>query len=428
VIRMKKYISLVIFLCLIVVSGVTYYKKMNLLSLPEEETVEYAEISYGISDEDPIYRITDEEKIAELFELVDMESWKKTNYVMEYSPLEYVFFEETPYRWEIGISENKDGTVCYQVSVYENNEPVFPGGHYFISADSDKYEDVIHTLKIIQPNEMTDEKAEADGQESLENTEAGSMRKIHTECITVIADPIKELPGATEYLQDNHIEITEEKTPINDGKILIYKERGEYNEELYPGVVYWIPQIDGMEDVQKQKRVNDLLKNVSQDWLYVDWYGLQTDLYLEYASDKYISYSYGGRANWGPHGWADISISITIDIENEKRMKLEDFIYLDDESFILNFAKYCFGSEKFVEGTREDLSAANRNIEEYRQEQMENNILSENGLIRLTSLEIYPTFFLRPNRLILNYYKWNSAEVTMELPVFIEYLKVEPWE
>ena len=192
--------------------------------------------------------------------------------------------------------------------------------------------------------------------------------------------------------------------------------------------MYWIPQIDGMEDVQKQKRVNDLLKNVSQDWLYVDWYGLQTDLYLEYASDKYISYSYGGRANWGPHGWADISISITIDIENEKRMKLEDFIYLDDESFILNFAKYCFGSEKFVEGTREDLGAANRNIEEYRQEQMENNILSENGLIRLTSLEIYPTFFLRPNRLILNYYKWNSAEVTMELPVFIEYLKVEPWE
>lgn len=151
-IRMKKYISLVIFLCLIVVFGVTYYKKMNLFSLPEEETVEYAEISYGISDEDPIYRITDEEKIAELFELVDMESWKKTNYVMEYSPLEYVFFEETPYRWEIGISENKDGTVCYQVSVYENNEPVFPGGHYFISADSDKYEDVIHTLKIIQSN------------------------------------------------------------------------------------------------------------------------------------------------------------------------------------------------------------------------------------------------------------------------------------
>lgn len=87
-IRMKKYISLVIFLCLIVVSGVTYYKKMNLLSLPEKETVEYAEISYGISDEDPIYRITDEEKIAELFELVDMESWKKTNYMMEYSPLE----------------------------------------------------------------------------------------------------------------------------------------------------------------------------------------------------------------------------------------------------------------------------------------------------------------------------------------------------
>ncbi len=112
---------------------------------------------------------------------------------MEYSPLEYVFFEETPYRWEIGISENQDGTVCYQVSVYENNEPVFPGGHYFISADSDKYEDVIHTLKIIQPNEMTDEKAEADGQESLENTEAGSMRKIHTECITVIADPDKRI-------------------------------------------------------------------------------------------------------------------------------------------------------------------------------------------------------------------------------------------
>ena len=47
---------------------------MNLLSLPEEETVEYAEISYGISDEDLIYRITDEEKIAELFDLVDMES------------------------------------------------------------------------------------------------------------------------------------------------------------------------------------------------------------------------------------------------------------------------------------------------------------------------------------------------------------------
>ena len=77
-----------------------------------------------------------------------MEAGKETNYVMEYSPLEYVFFEETPYRWEIGISENKDGTVCYQVSVYENNEPVFPGGNYFISADSDKYEHVIRTLKI----------------------------------------------------------------------------------------------------------------------------------------------------------------------------------------------------------------------------------------------------------------------------------------
>ena len=72
--------------------------------------------------------------------------------------------------------------------------------------------------------------------------------------------------------------------------------------------------------------------------------------------------------------------------------------------------------------------AANRSIEEYRQEKMENNLLTENGLIRLTSLEIYPTFFLRPNRLILNYYKWNEGELTMELPVFIEYLKVEPWE
>ena len=134
------------------VLGVACYKKTNSLPLPGEAKVDYAEISYGITEEDPIYRITEEEKIAALFDLIDMESWKKTNYVMEYSPLEYVFFEETPYRWEIGISENKDGTVCYQVSVYENNEPVFPGGHYFISADSDKYEDVIHTLKIIQPN------------------------------------------------------------------------------------------------------------------------------------------------------------------------------------------------------------------------------------------------------------------------------------
>ena len=425
---MKRYISLAIFLCFVVIFGVICYKKTNSIPLPEEEKVDCVEISYGITDEDPIYRITEEEKIAALFDLMDMESWKKTNYVMEYSPLEYVFFEETPYRWVIGISENRDGTVCYQVSVYENNEPVFPGGHYFISADSVKYEDVIRTLKIIQSDDVPDEKEEEDGQESLENTEAGSTRKVHTECITVVADPTAELTGATECLQDDHIEITEEKTPINDGKMLIYKEKGEYKEALYPGVVYWIPQIDGMEDVQKQKRVNDLLKKVSQDWLYVDWYKLQTDLYLEYASDKYISYSYGGRANWGPHGWADISISITIDIEKEKRMKLEDFVYLDDESFILNFAKYCFGSEKFVEGTREDLNAANRSIEEYRQEQMENNILSENGLIRLTSLEIYPTFFLRPNRLILNYFKWNAFEVTMELPVFIEYLKVEPWE
>ena len=425
---MKKYISIAIFLCVMAVLGVACYKKTNSIPLPEEEKVDYAEISYGITEEDPIYRITEEEKIAALFDLMDMESWKKTNYVMEYSPLEYVFFEETPYRWEIGISENQDGTVCYQVSVYENNELVFPGGHYFISADSVKYEDVIRTLKIIQPDDVLDEKEEEDGQESLENTEAGSTRKVHTECITVVADPTAELTGATECLQDDHIEITEEKTPINDGKMLIYKERGEYNEELYPGVVYWIPQIDGMEDVQKQKRINNLLKKVSQDWLYVDWYKLQTDLYLEYASDKYISYLYGGRANWGPHGWADISISITIDVEKEKRMKLEDFVYLDDESFILNFAKYCFGSEELVDITREYLYAANRSIEEYRQEHMENNILSENGLIRLTSLEIYPTFFLRPNRLILNYFKWNAFEVTMELPVFIEYLKVEPWE
>ncbi len=425
---MKKYISIAIFLCVMANLGVACYKETNSIPLPEEEKVEYAEISYGITDEDPIYRITDEEKIAELFEIIDMESWKKTNYVMEYSPLEYVFFEETPYRWEIGISENQDGTVCYQVSVYENNEPVFPGGHYFISADSVKYKDVIRTLKIIQSDDVTDEKAEEDGQESLENTEEGSTRKIHTECITIVADPTAELIGATECLQDDHIEITEEKTPINDGKMLIYKEKGEYKEALYPGVVYWIPQIDGMEDVQKQKRVNDLLKKVSQDWLYVDWYKLQTDLYLEYASDKYISYSYGGRANWGPHGWADISISITIDVEKEKRMKLEDFVYLDDESFILNFAKYCFGSEEFVDLSREDLYAANRSIEEYRQEHMKNNILSENGLIPLTSLEVYPTFFLRPNRLILNHYKWNEAEITMELPVFIEYLKVEPWE
>ena len=87
---MKKYISFVIFLCLIGVSGIIYYKKTNSLPLPEEGKVENAEISYGISDEDPIYRITGEDKIAELFDLMDMESWKKTNYVMEYSPLEYV--------------------------------------------------------------------------------------------------------------------------------------------------------------------------------------------------------------------------------------------------------------------------------------------------------------------------------------------------
>ena len=275
-------------------------------------------------------------------------------------------------------------------------------------------------------NQIGDNNSNIEVSEKIENLHS---KKVHTEYITIEAKPYSEARGTLEHIHDDHLEISEEKTSVNNNKMLIYKEKGEYKQELYPDVVYWVPQIAGMQDQEKQERINALLKDTSRDWLYVDWLRMQTGLYLEYISDKYISYSYGLHAEWGPsYGWSDINVAVTIDIENEKRVLLDDFVYLDDESFILNFAKYCFGSEELVDITRENLYAANRSIEEYRQEKMENNLLTENGLIRLTSLEIYPTFFLRPNRLILNYYKWNEGELTMELPVFIEYLKVEPWE
>lgn len=54
-------------------------------------------------------------------------------------------------------------------------------------------------------------------------------------------------------------------------------------------------------------------------------------------------------------------------------------------------------------------------------------VYHSNDLIQVIDIEVF-NIFLRPNKLMLNYTKWNCDEVTMELPVFIEYLKVEPWE
>ena len=96
--------------------------------------------------------------------------------------------------------------------------------------------------------------------------------------------------------------------------------------------------------------------------------------------------------------------------------------------FVSLFAKYCFGSEEYIDDARESLQAANRTIADLRKEKMENGSISSNDLIQVIDIEVFPTFFLRPNKLMLNYTKWNCDEVTMELPVFIEYLKVEPWE
>ena len=275
-------------------------------------------------------------------------------------------------------------------------------------------------------NQIGDNNSNIEVSEKIENLHS---KKVHTEYITIEAKPYSEARGTLEHIHDDHLEISEEKTSVNNNKMLIYKEKGDYKQELYPDVVYWVPQIAGMQDQEKQERINALLKDTSRDWLYVDWLRMQTGLYLEYISDKYISYSYGLHAEWGPsYGWSDINVAVTIDIENEKRVLLDDFVYLDDESFILNFAKYCFGSEEYIDDARESLQAANRTIADLRKEKMENGSISSNDLIQVIDIEVFPTFFLRPNKLMLNYTKWNCDEVTMELPVFIEYLKVEPWE
>ena len=72
-------------------------------------------------------------------------------------------------------------------------------------------------------NQIGDNNSNIEVSEKIENLHS---KKVHTEYITIEAKPYSEARGTLEHIHDDHLEISEEKTSVNNNKMLIYKEKG----------------------------------------------------------------------------------------------------------------------------------------------------------------------------------------------------------
>lgn len=261
------------------------------------------------------------------------------------------------------------------------------------------------------------------------SSSSNEVREIHEEKITVQMRRDTELEGTVEYLYNDHLAIEEEPLRLDDAEYDIYKENAgkiESNKVSTEDCIFWIPQICNMQDSDKEKRLNHLLEEESKEWLFVDSTGFESDLYIEFASDKYLCYSYRmlyQEPNMGP--W-DVEIYITIDIEAEKRVKLSDLVYLDDD-FVQAFAQYCLGDSALMEYCAERLDRTDTTLTELKAELEDSSGEPCTQEKFIGYLLNHAFFYLRSGKLIIAYDKWNDGDVTVELPVFEEFLKVEPW-
>ena len=271
--------------------------------------------------------------------------------------------------------------------------------------------------------------------ESISNLENKPReRTIHIDKITIEADPNGVIPGAVEALYDDHIEITESGVRTNGVIYKVYKseagrETGEYGWGQTEKV-YWVPQIEGMEDQEKQERLNRILKQESEEWLLVNWSFAETKLYIEYQSDKYLSYSYQMVYPSENGSEEYIDIYITIDLENESRVRLSDLVYMEDETFAKQVAKYCYGDETREDSWRERLNDANMTLKELKKYIEEKRGESEKIWETSSFFEYllnHSSFYLRPGRIMIQYDPYPYSDITIEIAAFEEYLKVEPW-
>lgn len=238
--------------------------------------------------------------------------------------------------------------------------------------------------------------------------------------------------GTYEGQYDQHQEILENSGEAESGSYYVYKISMGTVSGDFGNTTYWVPQIKGLEDQEKQERINKLLSEESQEWLYQNWGGYPTKLYVEYQSERYLSYCYQMQGivyqAYAPE--EEMEIYITIDLEEEKRVKLEDLIDWKDEVFLYGFNKLCLGREEEVtERIIDILKMANQTLTEYREEVIRKygeDCADERRFLGSMYQKTY--FYLRPGRIVVelrNSCGWD--DVTIEILVFEGFLKVEPW-
>ena len=274
------------------------------------------------------------------------------------------------------------------------------------------------------------------GKESEVRT-ADSERKVYPEKGTIPIYHGEAYSGTIEKKYKEHEEILENPITKENISYSVKKAVADspyYNNEKPETSTFWVPQLTGMEDIEKQNRLNQLIIDESQEWLYQDWSlsNRKTDLYMEYCSDKYFSYCYQIHdVHLGMGRDGELEIYITIDLEEEKRVKLEDLLDWNNETFIVGFSEICLGgdTQKDLEWAAAILENANTTFTELWNQLIieydgEENILSFSGYMATK-----PSFYLRPSRVIIETTPyWGDSDVTIELPVFEEFLKVEPWQ
>ena len=195
-------------------------------------------------------------------------------------------------------------------------------------------------------------------------------------------------------------------------------EEANVENIFYNESVFEVPQICGMKDTDKQDRLNKLLIEESQERLYLS--SADVKLYIEYISEKYLSYCYQEVLLQEPyHADRILQIYITIDLEEEKRIMLGDVVHLEDEDFIDNFVTYCVGNGEEKEFFREKLQTADVKFGDY----MKNGKSGSPTGYLLN----YSFFYFRSGKLLLAWHEYDGFDLTMELPVFEDYIKVEPW-
>ena len=237
----------------------------------------------------------------------------------------------------------------------------------------------------------------------------------------------------------------------------LYKEKKEYSEktvkeqndlrgetgyrvcearEEFDGITIPCAAVEGMEDGEKQERINQILQEPFQtlasraEWEDEDareWNFQDVKIYVAYKSEKWLSVVYSVLVDNNPDELSDgiAEIGVTVDMESGERVMLDDLFELDR---LLDWTCTQFtGSGEKVWGARMVLGSVltEKEVLDWYWEKYGEK---RDGFWALHNYDRggRTSFYLYEGKLVLMLpHSFSDSEIP--LPEVYEYLKVDPW-